>query len=447
MNSSRIALVAAVAAAASWTLKAVAIGTAGGLDKSPLEGPLFFAGCSCFVVASVALGVAITRGAPVGCGPWPGSVGGRRHQRRLHHRRGRQRRGNAQPGAPLGLDRAQPVGDRRRRPRPQPRGPGPRRVRGRPDRGPPDPADARAACPPGRRRVGALSRTGRMARWRSPSSWSRWPWWCWPARRSPERIGVPPPLLLVVVGVAGSFLPVHARHRARARGRAVRPAAAAAVRRRAADLAGRLQRQPAADPAALGRAGRLHRLRGRRGRRTRCCRTWAGRCRSRSARSSPRPTRWRRRRSAAGSGCRAGSSRSWRASRCSTTRPPWSRCAPRSRSAASAWRPSACWRSAPTCCWRPSAAPRSGFAAFLLVAKVRRHVTDPMLDTGISLVVPFASYVAGRGDPRLGRHRRGGGGPAARAQGAGPADGPVADRRADELAHHRASSSRTPSSC
>ena len=35
-----------------------------------------------------------------------------------------------------------------------------------------------------------------------------------------------------------------------------------------------------------------------------------------------------------------------------------------------------------------------GFAGFLLVAKVRRHVTDPVLDTGISLVVPFASYVA-----------------------------------------------------
>ncbi|QBR92501.1 Na+/H+ antiporter [Nocardioides euryhalodurans] len=34
-----------------------------------------------------------------------------------------------------------------------------------------------------------------------------------------------------------------------------------------------------------------------------------------------------------------------------------------------------------------------GFAVFLLVARVRRRVTDPILDTGISLVVPFASYV------------------------------------------------------
>ena len=35
-----------------------------------------------------------------------------------------------------------------------------------------------------------------------------------------------------------------------------------------------------------------------------------------------------------------------------------------------------------------------GVLAFLVVAKVRRRVTDPILDTGISLVVPFASYVA-----------------------------------------------------
>jgi monovalent cation/hydrogen antiporter len=35
-----------------------------------------------------------------------------------------------------------------------------------------------------------------------------------------------------------------------------------------------------------------------------------------------------------------------------------------------------------------------GFLGFLLVAKIRRHVTDPVLDTGISLVVPFATYIA-----------------------------------------------------
>ncbi|WP_183101070.1 cation:proton antiporter domain-containing protein [Nocardioides pelophilus] len=35
-----------------------------------------------------------------------------------------------------------------------------------------------------------------------------------------------------------------------------------------------------------------------------------------------------------------------------------------------------------------------GIAGFLLVAKIRRHVTDPVLDTGISLVVPFATFIA-----------------------------------------------------
>lgn len=64
MNSSRIALVAALAAVISWTLKAVAIGTAGGLGESPVEGPLFFAGLISYVVATVAVGVALTRGRP-----------------------------------------------------------------------------------------------------------------------------------------------------------------------------------------------------------------------------------------------------------------------------------------------------------------------------------------------------------------------------------------------
>ena len=36
-----------------------------GSDKSPFEGPLFFAGLVCFVVAAVALGVALTRGRPL----------------------------------------------------------------------------------------------------------------------------------------------------------------------------------------------------------------------------------------------------------------------------------------------------------------------------------------------------------------------------------------------
>ncbi len=35
-----------------------------------------------------------------------------------------------------------------------------------------------------------------------------------------------------------------------------------------------------------------------------------------------------------------------------------------------------------------------GFVFFLVVAKLRRHLTDPVLDSGLSLVVPFAAYVA-----------------------------------------------------
>src|SRR6188508_2641280 len=35
-----------------------------------------------------------------------------------------------------------------------------------------------------------------------------------------------------------------------------------------------------------------------------------------------------------------------------------------------------------------------GFVFFLVVAKVRRHLTDPVIDSGLSLVVPFAAYVA-----------------------------------------------------
>ncbi len=64
MNSSRIAVAAAVGAALCWTAKSVAIGTAGGLDESPLESPLFLAGLGCFVVSVIALGVAATDGRP-----------------------------------------------------------------------------------------------------------------------------------------------------------------------------------------------------------------------------------------------------------------------------------------------------------------------------------------------------------------------------------------------
>lgn len=66
MNSRNIAFGAALAAAAAWTAKGIAIGVAGGLDKSPFEAPLFFAGLLLLVVALVALGVAVTPGARTG---------------------------------------------------------------------------------------------------------------------------------------------------------------------------------------------------------------------------------------------------------------------------------------------------------------------------------------------------------------------------------------------
>jgi hypothetical protein len=63
-NPTRIALFTAIAAAALWGLKAFFIGLAGGLGQSPLEGPFFFAGLAAFAAATVAIGVALTRGRP-----------------------------------------------------------------------------------------------------------------------------------------------------------------------------------------------------------------------------------------------------------------------------------------------------------------------------------------------------------------------------------------------
>jgi hypothetical protein len=51
--------VAAVATVILWTAKAVAIGVAGGLGKSPLEGPLFLLGLLTCVVAGVLVGAAV----------------------------------------------------------------------------------------------------------------------------------------------------------------------------------------------------------------------------------------------------------------------------------------------------------------------------------------------------------------------------------------------------
>jgi Na+/H+ antiporter len=40
-----------------------------------------------------------------------------------------------------------------------------------------------------------------------------------------------------------------------------------------------------------------------------------------------------------------------------------------------------------------------GLVAFVVVAWLRRHVTDPMMDTAISLTVPFAAYIAAEHEP------------------------------------------------
>lgn len=59
MNITRFALVAAVATTTLWTVKAVAIGSAGGLDRSPLETPLFLLGLACCLVAAAATGIVV----------------------------------------------------------------------------------------------------------------------------------------------------------------------------------------------------------------------------------------------------------------------------------------------------------------------------------------------------------------------------------------------------
>lgn len=57
MNTTRIAVIAAAGAVAAWAVKAVAIGVAGGLDKSPFEGPFFMLGLVSGLVAVGALAV------------------------------------------------------------------------------------------------------------------------------------------------------------------------------------------------------------------------------------------------------------------------------------------------------------------------------------------------------------------------------------------------------
>ncbi len=64
MKFSRIAVISALVCIGAWTAKSVAIGLAGGLDRSPLEGPLFFLGLASFVATVVLLALALTPGRP-----------------------------------------------------------------------------------------------------------------------------------------------------------------------------------------------------------------------------------------------------------------------------------------------------------------------------------------------------------------------------------------------
>ena len=59
MTTRRIALILTSAATAAWSAKAVAIGIAGGLDRSPLEGPLFLLGLACCIAAAATTGLVL----------------------------------------------------------------------------------------------------------------------------------------------------------------------------------------------------------------------------------------------------------------------------------------------------------------------------------------------------------------------------------------------------
>lgn len=68
MNTSRTArltVLAALACVLFWAAKAVAIGIAGGLDRSPLESPFFLLGLLAHVTTIVLLGLLLTGGRPV----------------------------------------------------------------------------------------------------------------------------------------------------------------------------------------------------------------------------------------------------------------------------------------------------------------------------------------------------------------------------------------------
>lgn len=59
MTARRVAIGGALGAVITWGLMALAIWIAGGLDKSPLEGPLFFLGLRSIIVTFIALGMVL----------------------------------------------------------------------------------------------------------------------------------------------------------------------------------------------------------------------------------------------------------------------------------------------------------------------------------------------------------------------------------------------------
>jgi hypothetical protein len=62
MSAYRVAFVGAVCAVVAWAAKATAIGLAGGLDRSPAEGPLFLIGLVSALVGAGALGAGLAFG-------------------------------------------------------------------------------------------------------------------------------------------------------------------------------------------------------------------------------------------------------------------------------------------------------------------------------------------------------------------------------------------------
>lgn len=75
MSASRLAVAASIVSLVAWALKAVTIGMAGGLDRSPLEGPLFLVGLVAILVALAALGVSVAGDRSVGMKVLGGVVG------------------------------------------------------------------------------------------------------------------------------------------------------------------------------------------------------------------------------------------------------------------------------------------------------------------------------------------------------------------------------------